>query len=178
MSARSPGDVPPAPASSPRGISNRQFFVMVLPAVVLAVFAAVAILPVAIDPVSIQLVPPDAVQVSASADHGRTLVTHEITDARTVADLYARLNGLPVPAGRVFVGSTLCGLPDPADYTFHFTRWGVSVEDATLGESGCPRPLAWRVSRYGFWDLHMDLTGEQTQAMLAEAQLPPLPSQP
>ncbi len=176
MSTQTPGEGRPAPASPPRGISNRRFFIMVLPAVVLAVFLAVIFLPFGASAV-IQLVPPDAVRVSASvAVGGRTLVTHEITDAHTVADLYARLNRLPSVGP--FFECGLGGLPDPVHYTFRFTRWGVSVEDATLGGSGCPRPLAWRVSYGVLWNFHTDYTGEQTQAMLAKAQLPPLPPLP
>jgi hypothetical protein len=127
-----------------------------------------------VDPVSIQVLPPDAVQVSTSAspELGDTWVTHQITDARTVADLYARLNALPAVQWRY---GCLLAPPDPVHYMFHFTRWGMPVEDAQLDGEGC-YPRRWFVSRYGFQDLHMDLTGEQTKAMLAEAHLPPLPS--
>ena len=46
--------------------------------------------------IGIRQVSPDAVQVGiASEAQGHVFATREITDARTVADLFARINGLP-----------------------------------------------------------------------------------
>ena len=175
MSAHVIADVPPAPAPPPRGNRGQRLIRTVALAFAVAVFlAGVAVL---LGPVLTKLdiiIPPDAVQVSASAAvDGRTLVSHKFTDAHTVADLYARINALPSTGGLRF--SCMLAPPDPVRYTFHFTRWGMPVEDANPSGGGC-YPRRWIVSRYGGWDLHMDFTGEQTKAILAEAQLPPLPS--
>jgi hypothetical protein len=178
MSTQTAGEGRPAPASPPRGISNRRFLIMVLPAVLLAVVVlALFVQPVIVPAVIglIPLVPPDAVQVSASAaPYGPTLDTHTIRDARTVADLYARLNRLPLvrrPFGCVLA------FPDPVAYMFRFTRRSVLVDVATSVAPGCS-PRRWLVSRGGDSFLRVDWTGEATRAILAEAQLPPLPSQP
>lgn len=174
MSTRTTEQEPPASAPPPKGVWIRRLS-LALPLACVAMMFLFAVPYVFVDPVTIQLLPPDAVQVSASAAaSGRTLVTRRITDARTVADLYARLNGLPAVRWRF---GCLLAPPDPVDYRFHFTRWGMPIEDAQSEGYGCA-PRRWFVSRYGFYDLHMDFTGEQTKAMLAEAQLPPLPSQP
>ncbi len=163
----------PASAPSCKGVWIRRLSLALSLACVAMMFLLT--LPyVFVDPVTIQLLPPDAVQVSASLDHERTWVTHEITDAHTVADLYARLNGLPSVRWRF---GCLLAPPDPVLYRFHFTRWGMAIEDAQPEGGGCA-PRRWFVSRYGYYDLHMDFTGEQTKAMLAEAHLPPLPTQP
>jgi hypothetical protein len=178
MSTRTVGEGRPAPTSPPRGISNRRFIIMVLPAVLLAVFVLVLFVQPVIVPAIIGLVPPvppDAVQVSASAaPYGPTLATHTITDARTVADLFARINRLP-SIGQLH-GCALA-TPDPVAYTFRFTRGSVLVEVAAPVADGCS-PRRWLVSRGGLGSVRLDVTGEATRAILSEAQLPPLPSQP
>ncbi len=151
---------------------------MVLPAVLLAVVVLALFVQPVIVPAVIGLVPPvppDAVQVSASAaPYGPTLDTHTITDARTVADLYARLNRLPLVRGPF---GCVLALPDPVAYMFRFTRGSVIVEVARPVADGCS-PRRWSVSRSGDSYLRIDFTGEATRAILSEAQLPPLPSQP
>jgi hypothetical protein len=166
-------------ASTPpsKGVWKQRLFLVALPLVCTAIF----ILPLLpyfylpyVDPVAVQLLQPDAVQVSASPDYGRTWVTRQITDPRTVADLYARLNGLHAVWGRY---ACVLAPPDPVDRRFQFTRRGRDIEDAQLADNGCAPPR-WSVSHFGYQYMRIDPTGEQTKALLAEVQLPPLPSQP
>jgi hypothetical protein len=148
---------------------------MVLPAFALTVCVLVLFVPPVVFPAVIGLVPPDALQVRASAaPDGPALATHRITDAHTVADLYARINRLP-SVGQLH-GCALA-TPDPIAYMFRFTRGSVLVEVAAPVADECA-PRQWSVSRGGWGSLRTDLTGEATRAILSEAQLPPLPSQP
>lgn len=149
---------------------------MTLPAAVLVITVLVLIYQPLAAYAVLGLVPPDAVQVSASAD-GRTLASHRMSDARTVADLYTRINRLP-SALREPDG---CGpgYPDQviSTYTFRFTRGGMLIEAATTQAiDGCVR--GWELQRGGWGETHVDLTGTATRAILAEARLPQLPSQP
>jgi hypothetical protein len=132
-------------------------------AVALAI-SAIVVVPIGFE-VGIRLVPPDAVRVTASSvADGHMLVTHEITDPRIVADLYDRINSLPlIPEGAIIH----CGLPGPMSYDFSFTRRGVVIEDAAPGDC---TPV-WSVSRGGIVSGRWDLKG-QTVGILAEAQLP------
>jgi hypothetical protein len=119
--------------------------------------------------VAIPRVPPDAVQVITSlATDGRPVATHWITDARTVADLYTRINRLPSAAWTPF--HCQLGLTGQLTVSLRFVRWGLPVEVATLPQDGC-----WRVSHGGLADpfLRIDPHGE-TPTILNEA-LPPRP---
>ena len=118
--------------------------------------------------IGIRQVTPDAVQVSAyTVDGGPPFVTHEITDARTVADLYTRINSLP-PVW--YSAINRCPAPNSGTvyYHFNFTRSGVPIELDALPEKGCS---VWDVLRGGIPVAHNDPEG-QTQLILSEAQLP------
>ncbi len=114
--------------------------------------------------VGAQVVAPDAVRVSvAAAADGHLLATRTITDARTVADLYARINRLP-SAGPYPVYH--CGLsgPDAVTFSLRFLRWGLPIEVAMLPVCG-----GWEVSRGGIYDVRNDPDG-QTRVILDEIQ--------
>jgi hypothetical protein len=112
-------------ASPPKGISIKREFLWPL---------VVALLFVGFE-VGIRHVPPDAVQVSVSyVESGRIYFSREITDARTVADGYARANALRAPSFAELNGTYTCALYDPhtvEQYTLRFTRWGLPVMVAT-----------------------------------------------
>lgn len=163
MTAHTAGEVPPASASHPKRIWRSRSVVRVALAV-----AAVLVLLVGFE-VSIRLVPPDAVLVSASSSSGRTLATREIADARTVSDLYAGINDLP-GAGLSADYNCVEPAPNALAISFRFTRWGLPVEGATLPGDGCG---SWSVTRGGIPDSRYDPNG-QTRAILSEAQLPVL----
>lgn len=158
MSARPPEGV--LPAQAPHGTGSRRNRVIL-------VIAAVLIILVGFE-VALRRVPPDAVQVStAFAAQGNYVPRREITDARTVADLYARINDLP-PDSLFAVDSCPQPGPDTLMYSFRFTRWGLPVEVATLVEKNCS---VWSLVRGGLPEVHNDPTG-QTQVILSEAQVP------
>ncbi len=118
--------------------------------------------------IGIRQVNPGAVRVSAyTVDGGPPFVTHEITDARTVADLYTRINSLP-PVW--YSAINRCPAPNSGTvyYHFNFTRSGVPIELDALPEKGCS---VWDVLRGGIPVAHNDPEG-QTQLILSEAQLP------
>ena len=123
---------------------------------------------------AVGLIPPDAVQVSAASAAGQPLARHQITNSRSVADLYTRINGSPTVA---FGGGCTLAPPDPVTYAFAFTRWGTTLETAAPNASGCP-PHLWTVTRGGWSSLHLDLSGAATRAILVEAGLPAPSSQP
>jgi hypothetical protein len=112
--------------------------------------------------VGIRHVPPDGVQVTTtSSESGRTLSTQEITNARTVAEFYARLNSLPLD--QRFVDPKTCPLrylPTLENYTVRFTRWGLPVVVATWDSLQCIP--TWEFSSGGLpgaWFPHDDRNG-------------------
>ncbi len=118
--------------------------------------------------IGIRQVSPDAVQVSAyTVDGGPPFATHDITDARIVADLYTRINDLPIVW---YSAINRCPAPQSNTVYYHvdFTRAGVLIEGAALVEKGCS---VWDVVRGGIPVAHNDPNG-QTQVILSEAQLP------
>jgi hypothetical protein len=158
MSARPPGGVPLAHA--PLGTGSRRT------RVILGI-AAVLLLLLGFE-VGLRRVPPDAVEVStAFAVQGHYFGTRAITHARTVADLYARINDLP-PADVFAVNRCWPRSPETLMFSFRFTRWGLPIETATLVAQGCS---VWAVFRGFLPEAHKDPTG-QTQAILSEAHLP------
>jgi hypothetical protein len=158
VSARPPAGMPPAHA--PHGTGNRRNRVIL-------VIAAVLILLVGFE-IGLRRVPPDAVEVSfAFAAQGHYVVLHEITDARTVTDLYTRVNDLP-PTDVFAVDRCRPRRPDTLMYSFRFTRWGLPIETATLVAQGCS---VWAVFRGFLPEVHDDRTG-QTQVILSEAHVP------
>jgi len=87
MSTRPPAGISPVPARTGRRIRARRF--------ILAGLAFIILL--AGFEIGIRQVSPDAVQVSAyTVDGGPPFATHDITDAHIVADLYTRINNLPI----------------------------------------------------------------------------------
>jgi hypothetical protein len=116
--------------------------------------------------VGVRLIPPDAAQVSvtAAAD-GHVLATREVRGAGAVADLYARINGLPSADPFPVYHCALAG-PDAVTFGIRFTRWGLPVEVAVLRGNGC---RAWRLSRGGIPDTRNDPQG-QTRAIISEIQ--------
>lgn len=118
--------------------------------------------------ISIRQVTPDAVRVSAyTVDGGPPFFSREITDARTVADLYTRINNLPTVW---YSAINRCPAPNSGTvyYHFDFTRSGIPVELDALPEKGCS---VWDVVRGGIPVAHNDPDG-QTQLILSEAHLP------
>jgi len=118
--------------------------------------------------IGIRQVSPDAVQVSAyTVDGGPPFATHDITDARIVADLYSRINDLPIVWYSSF---DQCPEPDSNTVYYHvdFTRSGILIEGAALLEKGYS---VWDVVRGGIPVAHNDPDG-QTQVILSEARLP------
>jgi hypothetical protein len=89
---------------------------------------------------AIQHVQPDTVQISQYVDAtGHVLAERTITDPRTVADYYARINSIPqVPPNESFNACTLFDRDTVTDYSVIFTYRGIDVEDATLTQFGCP----------------------------------------
>ena len=176
MSPYMEADEPPASTPPPRSNRGQRIIRAIAVAFAVAVFlaGAIVLLGPAINRLDIRI-QPDAVEVNASTEDGYPLVSHHITDAHIVADLYSRIESLTSTGGLHF--TCLPAPPDPVRYLFHFTRWGVPVEDARLLGYGC-YPRRWQVSRFTFSDLRVDLTGEQTKTILFEAQLPPLSSRP
>src|SRR5260221_3123222 len=159
MSARPPGGVPLAQA--PHGTGNRRNRIILGIAAVLILFVGFEL--------GLRRVSPDAVQVSSAfAAQGHYVDLREITDARTVADLYARINNLP-PADVFAVNRCWPRSPETLTYSFRFTRSGLPIETATLVAQGCSM---WAVFRGAFPEAHDDLTG-QTQVILSEAQVLP-----
>ncbi|HEX9413891.1 MAG TPA: hypothetical protein VF916_10350 [Ktedonobacterales bacterium] len=125
---------------SPQGISRKQIrrYWLILYGKAMLSWLLVLLLLVDFE-VGIRHVPPDGVQViTTSAESGRTLSTQEITNARTVADFYARLNSLPLD--QRFVDPNTCPLrylPTLESYTVRFTRWGLPVVVATWDSLQC-----------------------------------------
>jgi hypothetical protein len=118
--------------------------------------------------VGIRQIAPDAAQVRAyTVDGGPPFATRDITDARTVADLYTRINALPIVWYSAFYR---CPEPDSNTvyYQFDFTRLGILIDGAALVEKGCS---VWDVVRGGIPVAHNDSDG-QTQVILSEAHLP------
>jgi hypothetical protein len=166
MSARSAREGALTQAPSPKGTSQKQIrrYWLILYGKAMLSWLLVVLLLVGFE-VGIRHVSPDAVQISqSSAATGHTLASREITDARNVADFYARINSLPVaPPGATFH----CPLFDPktvTQYTVRFTRWGLPVEVATLTQFGC---LYWYISSGGVPGvfIHLDPDG-RTQPIL------------
>ncbi len=162
-SAHPPEGMSPVPARPVRRIRARRLILA---------GAVLLILLVGFE-IGIRQVSPDAVQVStATTAQGDYFATRAITDARIVADLFARVNGLP-SAGLGAILFPPCRLPPRPDalmYSFRFTRGSLPVEVATLVEQGCS---VWEFIRGGIPGARNDPTGRQTQAILDEAQ--PLP---
>jgi hypothetical protein len=150
---------------------------LVLPMMLLCLCVVALLLPLMQAPLfgrAVGAVPPNAVRVSAAAyPYGPALVDRVITDPRLVRDLWARLNALPAFTGRM--GCALAP-PDLVRYTFRFTRWGTPVMAAELVAFGCA-PRRWSVSSGGYGYGRLDETGATTRAILAEAGLPPLPTE-
>ena len=118
--------------------------------------------------IGIRQVSPDDVHVSAyTVDGGPPFFTRHITDARTIADLYTRINNLPIVGYSAFYR---CPAPQSNTVYYHvdFMRAGVLIEGAALVEKGCS---VWDVVRGGIPVAHNDPNG-QTQVILSEAQLP------
>jgi hypothetical protein len=145
---------------------------MTAPAVVLVAFVVVPFyLPMLLFAV-LGLVPPGTVEVSAAA-HGQTFTSHRISDTRTVSDTYARINHLRSSYRGINCGPSAD--PPTYTYTFRFMRGTILIEVASTTATGeCFSP-SWEVARGGWQDLRLDFTGAATQAILAEAQLPPPP---
>lgn len=118
--------------------------------------------------IGIRQVTPDAVRVSAyTVDGGPPFFSREITDARTVADLYTRINNLPTVW---YSAINRCPAPNSGTvyYHFDFTRSGIPVELDALPEKGCS---VWDVVRGGIPVAHNDPDG-QSRLILSEAHLP------
>lgn len=158
MSTRPPAGIPPVPARTGRRIRARRFILAGLAfLILLAGFE-----------IGIRQVSPDAVQVSAyTVDGGPPFATHDITDAHIVADLYTRINNLPIVW---YSAIDRCPAPhgDTVYYHFDFTRLGILIDGAALVEKGCS---VWDVVRGGIPIAHNDPDG-QTQVILSEARLP------
>jgi hypothetical protein len=123
--------------------------------------------------VGIRQVSPDAVQARVCSVNGcPPVATRTITDARTVADLYSRINGLPTVWYSAF---DQCPAPQSnfaqsnfVIYQIDFMRWGILIEGVALFGKGCS---VWDVVRGGIPVAHNDPDG-QTQVILSEARLP------
>ncbi len=166
MSARSAHEGALTQAPAPKGISRKQVrsYWLILYGKAMLSWLLVLLLLVGFE-VGVRHVSPDAVQISqSSVATGHTLASREITDARTVADFYARINSLRVvPPGATFH----CPLFDPktvTQYAVRFARWGLPVEVATLTQFGC---LFWYTSSGGVPGvfIHLDPDG-RTQPIL------------
>lgn len=158
MFARPSAAIPPAQAR-PRGRSRAR-------RVILAGVAFLILL--AGFEIGIRQVSPDFVQVSAyTVDGGPAFFTRNITDARTIADLYSRINNLPVVG---YSAADRCPAPQSNTVYYHidFIRAGVLIEGAALLQ---PRCSVWDVVRGGIPIAHDDPNG-QTQVILSEARLP------
>ena len=118
--------------------------------------------------IGIRQVRPDAVQVTAyTVDQGDAFYSRYITDARTVADLYTRINNLPIVG---YSAVDRCPAPQSNTVYYHidFMRAGILIEGAALVQKGCS---VWDVVRGGIPIAHSDPNG-QTPVILSEAQLP------
>ena len=158
MSTWPPAGIPPVPARTGRRIRARR---LILAGVTLLILLAGF-------EIGIRQVLPDAVQASAyTVDGGPPFATRTITDARTVADLYTRINDLPTVSYLAFYQ---CPEPNSNTVYYHidFMRWGILIEGAALLEKGCS---VWDVVRGGIPVAHNDPEG-QTQVILSEARLP------
>jgi hypothetical protein len=158
VDARPPRGMPPAlPSPRLRFRARRLILAGAIIVILLAGFE-----------VGIRQVAPDAVQARAyTVDNGLPFATRDITDARTVADLYTRINDLPAVW---YSAINRCPAPhaNTVFYQIDFTRSGVLIEGAALVEKGCS---VWDVVRGGIPVAHNDPDG-QTQVILSEAQLP------
>lgn len=172
MSAHGTGDVDRAPASPSPDISRtRRRNGLGLYGKAMGFWLLVVLIFVGVE-VGIRHVPPDAVQVSAYfVASGRTLSTREITDTRTVADYFARLNSLPSGITLLEVqGCPLRYLPTLVNYTARFTRWGLPIMVATLDNNQCLP--TWEFSSGGLpatWFPHSDPDGRM-QPILQQVQ--------
>lgn len=156
--ARPPETIPPVAPQASRRIQARRL--------ILAGLALLILL--AGFEIGIRQVSPDAVQASAyTVDGGPPFATRHITDARSVADLYTRINNLPTVW---YSAIDRCPTPQSNTVYYHvyFTRSGVLIEAAALVEKGCS---VWDVVRGGIPVAHNDPDG-QTQVILSEALLP------
>lgn len=161
MFARPSAGIPPAP---PRPRRRRRARRLILAGVALLLLLAILLVGFEI---GIRQVSPDAVQATAYTLDGSPLATRHITDARTVADLYTRINNLPTVW---YSAVDRCPPLQSSTGYYHvdFMRWGVLIEGAALVEKGCS---VWDVVRGGIPIAHNDPNG-QTQVILSEAQLP------
>lgn len=116
--------------------------------------------------VVIHIAQPDAVQISQSvAATGHILAQRTITDPRTVADYYARINRLPeLPPDTYYVSCLPINVPY---YRVTFFYRGIAIENATFINDGCS---PWFITRgpgpaTRVWDPE-----NLTQPILAQAQ--------
>ncbi len=172
MPTSTPAEGRPASVAASSGITNLQVSVTVFAAVVLALAFVTLLAPPLVVPAVLGLIPPDGVRVSATIS-GDAVASHQIKDARTVTDLYARINRLPSS-----IRGLECGPGYPGEstytYTFDFTRGGMLIETASAyAVGGCVSE--WAIDGDGLGNTRVDLTGVATREILAEAQLPPLP---
>jgi hypothetical protein len=150
--------MPPAPAS-PR-LRFRARRLILAGAIVLILLAGFE--------VGIRQVSPDAVQARAyTVDNGLPFATRDITDARTVADLYTPINDLPA-VWYSAINRCLAPHANAVFYQIDFTRSGVLIEGVALVEAGCS---VWDVVRGGIPVAHNAPDG-QTAVILSEAHLP------
>jgi hypothetical protein len=122
--------------------------------------------------VGVRVLPPDAVQVTASAAaSGQTLARATVNDKGTVADWYARINSLPA-IDLLYKCSGSPPVPHAVTVKLDFLRWGLPIEVATLAGNSC----AWDVSQGVIPSARDDPTG-QTSAILFEVRtlLPTVP---
>ncbi len=158
MAGTTAEDVPPTLAQLPRGSRAKRA------GLAAALLCAFAVILFAGYETAVRLVAPDAVRVRvAVAANGQTLATRTITDARTVADLYARITPLPFAGPHPVYSCPPIG-PDTVTFTLTFTRWELPIEAATKPACG-----GWQVSRGGVYDVRDDPNG-QTRAILDEIQ--------
>ncbi|HEX9068102.1 MAG TPA: hypothetical protein VF807_04980 [Ktedonobacterales bacterium] len=162
LPAQPPEGTPPASTRPSRRIRARRWILTGA-----ALLSLLAILLAGFE-IGIRQVSPDAVQVSLYIRDIRIpFATRDITDARTVADLYTRINNFPTVW---YSAINRCPAPQSNTvlYHFDFTRSGVLIEAAGLVEKGCS---VWDVVRGGIPIAHNDPDG-QTQVILSEAGLP------